>query len=76
VACHHSPGPLETSFHDVKGAHIPDITGRLAPSAGTDNPLIVGNIRAIAMIWDKPVFEEIQLCCEINSYAAAAFTGL
>jgi len=23
------------------------------------------------MVWTAPVFEEVSLCCEINSYASA-----
>ncbi|PYX10212.1 MAG: pyrroloquinoline quinone precursor peptide PqqA [Acidobacteria bacterium] len=23
------------------------------------------------MVWSAPVFEEVSLCCEINSYASA-----
>jgi coenzyme PQQ precursor peptide PqqA len=25
----------------------------------------------INMVWTAPVFEEVSLCCEINSYASA-----
>jgi coenzyme PQQ precursor peptide PqqA len=28
------------------------------------------------MQWTKPEFEEIQLCCEINSYACALLQGV
>jgi coenzyme PQQ precursor peptide PqqA len=29
------------------------------------------DLRVADMTWTQPVFEEIALCCEINSYASA-----
>jgi coenzyme PQQ precursor peptide PqqA len=28
-------------------------------------------VRMVSMEWTTPAFEEIQLCCEINSYVSA-----
>jgi hypothetical protein len=28
-------------------------------------------LRVIVMAWTSPVFEEVVLCCEINSYVSA-----
>jgi len=28
-------------------------------------------MRVVNMVWTAPVFEEVSLCCEINSYASA-----
>jgi hypothetical protein len=31
----------------------------------------ISNLKVKAMAWTSPVFEEVVLCCEINSYVSA-----
>lgn len=31
----------------------------------------ISNLRVKVMTWTTPVFEEVVLCCEINSYVSA-----
>ncbi len=31
----------------------------------------ISNLRVNVMTWTSPVFEEVVLCCEINSYVSA-----
>jgi hypothetical protein len=31
----------------------------------------ISNLRVNVMAWTSPVFEEVVLCCEINSYVSA-----
>ena len=31
----------------------------------------ISNLKVEAMVWTSPVFEEVVLCCEINSYVSA-----
>jgi len=31
----------------------------------------ISNLRVKVMAWTSPVFEEVVLCCEINSYVSA-----
>jgi len=34
-------------------------------------PAGISWMRWYTMVWTEPVFEEVSLCCEINSYASA-----
>ena len=61
------------------GAHFP---GRMQPKQCYDSLIPkrrawglgegkISNLRVKVMAWTSPVFEEVVLCCEINSYVSA-----
>jgi coenzyme PQQ precursor peptide PqqA len=37
----------------------------------TCTPQGISQNEVVTMVWTAPVFEEVSLCCEINSYVSA-----
>src|SRR5580765_988952 len=73
-SCH---GQKKRPYRSTK--NLIDVTkkrwpGRALSSILSDSvfpPTVARNGERIEMTWTTPVFEEVPLCCEINSYASA-----
>jgi coenzyme PQQ precursor peptide PqqA len=62
-------GTWRHSIHRPKHCGVRPVGNAMLTSTCT--PQGISQNEVVTMVWTAPVFEEVSLCCEINSYVSA-----